>query len=571
MPVRVENSIKEELSDWMRDEPDENYRNTLAGIIAGIDSGDTKSGAQAIELFGSKLSFGTAGLRGLMRPGPNGINRQTVCKTTLGLAHYLLARESRFPKGLTSVVIGHDARERSAVFARDAAEVLSAQGIRALLFPNPIPTPLVAYATKKLGARAGIMITASHNAAEYNGYKVFEGGGAQGSQFLPEDAQEIANLCETVSKPVRWASIPRNSQNLLWLDETIFDAYLDTLCEFLGSGTSDLRPANVLYTPLHGVGGYFFLRASSKCGFPEPKVVEAQFEPDEGFPTISSPNPELEDSFALSFARASAEDFDAIIAHDGDADRLGVAVKDKSLAAGFRCLTGNELGVILAWHLLSRLPDSNRELCVAYSVVSSPILAKIAQHFGVRSQQTPPGFKFLSRVENLVFAYEEALGFLVIPAALRDKDGISAALLFLDLLHSLKARNETVDDLLIKIGKDVGGFASSQLRINVGDSTSAELAMAQLRTMDPDSIRNASVDRIEDFMRPHSNFPSLNLIQFHWNDGLRLTFRPSGTEPILKVYMDVLAEDMPRAKALLGRIQGNIKGQILPILTNSQN
>ena len=569
--MRIKKSVRKELSDWMDDEPDLEYRKTIAGIIAGVDSGDSKSEAQAIELFGSKLSFGTAGLRGLMRPGPNGINRQTICRTTVALALHLLTKISPFSQGSSSVIVGYDARNRSAIFAQDAAEVLSGHGIKTLLFPYPVPTPFVAFATKKLGAAAGIMITASHNPSEYNGYKVFEGGTGEGSQILPETAQQIENLVETASKSLPWAAIPRNSESLFRLDETIIEAYMDEVCETLGLGSSRSGPPCVFYTPLHGVGGVFFLRASHKSGFPEPKVLEAQFQPDAEFPSVASPNPESYDSFAASFVEARAEQCDVVLAHDADADRLGVAVKDESLADGFRALTGNEIGVLLAWHIMSRHPRPSSELCLASSIVSSPILERISMYFGVRHETTPPGFKYLSRVNNLVFAYEEALGFLVAPAVLRDKDGISAALVFMDLLYSLEAYGETVDDLLFKIGREVGGFASTQIRIPLREGSGAESAMGGLRTMNPHSIRNVTVDRIEDFLEPQRNLPSMNLIQFSWNDGLRLTFRPSGTEPILKVYFDVLAEDMTWAKAILRAAEEELSGQLEQLLTNSHN
>ncbi len=401
---------------WLAEDPDPDTRAELQAILA---AGDT---AGLGDRFGSRLEFGTAGLRGELGAGPNRMNRVVVIQAAAGLASYVRAH------GGTSVVIGYDARHKSDVFARDTAEVMAGAGLRAVVLPRPLPTPVLAFAIRHLGADAGVMVTASHNPPQDNGYKVYLG---DGSQIVPPADAEISAEIDAVG-PL--AGVPR-SDDWETLGEEVLAAYIDRVAGLVDAQSP--RDLSVVYTPLHGVGRDVVLTAFDRAGFPAPTVVSRQGDPDPEFSTVAFPNPEEPGAIDLALAAAVEHDVDLVLANDPDADRCAVAVRDTEAPAGWRMLRGDEVGALLAAHLVRRDPQLSGTF--AASIVSSSLLGRIAAAHGLGYVETLTGFKWISRVEGLRYGYEEALGYCVDPAGVRDKDGVSAALLVAELAATLKS------------------------------------------------------------------------------------------------------------------------------------
>ena len=541
---------------WAEQDPDPETKGELEALIA--------SGSEDLrERFAGPLAFGTAGLRGLLGAGETRMNRAVVRRTSAGLAGYLLEHQPHVKT--RGVIVGFDGRRQSDVFARETAAVLCAAGIPVHLSDKLCPTPIVAYAVKELGAAAGVMITASHNPPRYNGYKVYADNGAQ--IIPPSDRLIAAAIAEAgPASAVAVADLDQaRADGLLHSFGNELDrSYLDAVRGLSATGSGD-RSLGIVYTPLHGVGAPLLTAAMAEACFEHLHVVPEQREPDGAFPTVAFPNPEEEGALDLSFALAREHDAALVIANDPDADRLAVAVR--ASAGSYVQLTGNELGVLLGHYLLTREPGAHR--LVIASLVSSPQLGVIARELGVRYEETLTGFKWISnRAMQLerdaglrfVFGYEEALGYTV-GTLVRDKDGISAALVLATLAAELHAQGETLLDELERIGRRFGYYQSQQRSLHfpgaAGPDQMREL-MAQLRQTPPTTLGqlrvSASIDVLDGTRRAAGGttpveLPASDVLVFELEGGHRVIVRPSGTEPKMKIYFDV-REDLAEGERL---------------------
>jgi phosphomannomutase len=502
---------------WLAEDPDPDTRAELEAVIAAGDS------AGIADRFGSRLEFGTAGLRGALGAGPNRMNRVVVIRAAAGLASYVTAR------GGKAVVIGYDARHKSDVFARDTAAVMRGAGLGAMVLPRPLPTPVLAFAVRYLGADAGVMVTASHNPPQDNGYKVYLG---DGSQIVPPADAEISAAIDAVG-PLD--SVPMGEE---WetLGEDVLEAYLDRVAGLVAADSS--RDLSTVYTPLHGVGRDVVLAAFDRAGFPPPYVVSEQGDPDPEFHTVAFPNPEEPGAIDLALAAAQAEHVDIVLANDPDADRCAVAVPDAEAAAGWRMLRGDEVGALLGQHLIGRDPDVRGTY--ATSIVSSSLLGKIAAAHGLGHEETLTGFKWIARVERLRYGYEEALGYCVDPEAVRDKDGVSAAILVAELAAVLKAEGRGLTDLLDDLAREYGLHATDQLSARFDDLAQIDAAMARLRKEPPAELGGAAVTSAEDLTEGAGGLPPTDGLRYRLAGGGRVIVRPSGTEPKVKCYLEVI-------------------------------
>ena len=537
-------SLKQQAERWLAEDPDPVTSAELQTLLTQHLEGDTAARGALQEFFEGRLRFGTAGIRGPLRPGPAGMNRLVIGQTTAGLARYLLDTVGDVTPTDISVVIGCDARTNSEAFARDTAEVLSGHGIKAILLPSFLPTPVLAFAVRHLGADAGVMVTASHNPPQDNGYKVYLGNTDEGSQIVPPVDAEIEHHIIAVAESLTWAEIPRSPEHVVSSPDTVVSSYVNqTITSVAQSATSTPHPStatplSVVYTPMHGIGAGTFLATVSAAGFPPLHAVSEQVEPDAAFPTVAFPNPEEKGALDLAFALARKVSADLVIAHDPDADRLALALPDSSAEAGYSSLTGNQVGAILGWHVAARAKALGQHGSLANSLVSSPVLGKIAEHFSLAHEETLTGFKYVSRVSGLLFGFEEALGYLVNPAVVRDKDGISSGLMALDLAYSLAENGQTLADYLHQIEGAVGGFASGQITLRLESSGSAPSVTDILRATPPEVFGGVAVSRLDDFEKGVGTFPVENILRYYLADGSRVIIRPSGTEPKLKIYLD---------------------------------
>ncbi|MEV8043228.1 phospho-sugar mutase [Streptomyces griseoluteus] len=499
---------------WLAEDPDPETREELAKLI---EAGDT---AELTARFSGTLQFGTAGLRGELGAGPMRMNRAVVIRAAAGLAAYLKA------KGETGglVVVGYDARHKSADFARDTAAVITGAGLRAAVLPRPLPTPVLAFAIRHLGAVAGVEVTASHNPPRDNGYKVYLG---DGSQIVPPADAEIAAEIDAVRA---LADVPRPEAGWEVLGDEVLDAYLARTDAVLAEGSA--RGARTVYTAMHGVGKDVLLAAFARAGFPEPVLVAEQAEPDPDFPTVAFPNPEEPGAMDLAFERATVTEPDLVIANDPDADRCAVAVRD---GGDWRMLRGDEVGALLAAHLVDRGVTGT----FAESIVSSSLLGRIAGKAGLGYEETLTGFKWIARVEGLRYGYEEALGYCVDPEGVRDKDGITAALLITELASELKESGRTLLDLLDDLALEHGLHATDQLSVRVEDLSVIADAMRRLREQPPTALAGLTVTSAEDLTRGTASLPPTDGLRYAL-DGARVIVRPSGTEPKLKCYLEVV-------------------------------
>ncbi|MFD3719610.1 phospho-sugar mutase [Streptomyces sp. NPDC058674] len=519
---------------WLAEDPD---RETAAELAALVESGDT---AELADRFSGTLQFGTAGLRGELGAGPMRMNRSVVIRAAAGLAAYLKARGH--DGGL--VVVGYDARYKSADFARDTAAVMTGAGLRAAVLPRPLPTPVLAFAIRHLGAVAGVEVTASHNPPRDNGYKVYLGDGSQ--IVSPADAEIAAEIARVGAL----ASVPRPESGWEGLGDEVLEAYLARTDAVLTPGSP--RSVRTVYTAMHGVGKDVVVAAFARAGFPAPVLVAEQAEPDPAFPTVAFPNPEEPGAMDLAFAKAAEADPDIVIANDPDADRCAVAVPDASSATGWRMLRGDEVGALLAAHLVRK----GARGVFAESIVSSSLLGRIAEAAGVGYEETLTGFKWISRVEGLRYGYEEALGYCVDPEGVRDKDGVTAALLVAELASELKEQGRTLTDLLDDLALAHGLHATDQLSVRVSDLSVIASAMARLRAEPPVSLAGLRVVSAEDLNRGTESLPPTDGLRYYLDGAYkaRVIVRPSGTEPKLKCYLEVVvpvagARDLVSARA----------------------
>ncbi len=503
---------------WAEEDPDPVTRAELEELIE--TSTEPGTGTELADRFAGTLEFGTAGLRGALGAGPNRMNRVVVLRAAAGLAAHLRANGAGDGD---SVVIGYDARHNSEIFARDTAEVMTGAGLAAFVLPRPLPTPVLAFAIRDLGCVAGVMVTASHNPPQDNGYKVYLG---DGSQIVPPADEQIARQIEAVGA---LADIPRGDGGVVLGDE-LLDRYLATVVDLVGGGPRELT---IVYTPLHGVGGSSVVTALRNAGFPEPHVASAQAEPDPDFPTVSFPNPEEPGAMDLAMELAVEVDADIVVANDPDADRCAVAVPGPH---GWQMLRGDEVGALLGQHLL----DLRREGVYACSIVSSSLLGKMATARGQLHQETLTGFKWIARVDDLAFGYEEALGYCVDPRHVRDKDGISALLMVCDVAARAKAAGRTLGDLLDDIAREHGLHATDQLSVRMDDLAAIPAVVDRLRDSPPTILGGLAVEQVEDLSLGSDSLPPTNGLRFRLADGARVIVRPSGTEPKIKCYLEVV-------------------------------
>ncbi|WNO66734.1 phospho-sugar mutase [Streptomyces sp. AM2-3-1] len=526
---------------WLAEDPDPETRDELAKLI------DTEDLDELAARFAGTLQFGTAGLRGELGAGPMRMNRSVVIRAAAGLAAYLKAQGQT--GGL--VVIGYDARYKSADFARDTAAVMTGAGLRAAVLPRPLPTPVLAFAIRHLGAVAGVEVTASHNPPRDNGYKVYLG---DGSQIVPPADGEIADAIAAVG-PL--AGVDRPERGWEILGDEVLDAYLARTDAVLAAGSP--RTAQAVYTAMHGVGTSVLTAAFARAGFPAPVLVTEQAEPDPAFPTVAFPNPEEPGAMDLAFATARRANPDLVIANDPDADRCAVAVPDTTADCGWRMLRGDEVGALLAAHLVARGATG----VFAESIVSSSLLGRIAEKAGNGYEETLTGFKWIARVDGLRYGYEEALGYCVDPDGVRDKDGITAALLVAELASVLKEQGRTLLDLLDDIAVEHGLHATDQLSVRVEDLSVIADAMRRLRDTPPTALAGLSVTSAEDLSEGTAQLPPTDGLRYHL-DGARVIVRPSGTEPKLKCYLEVVvpvgsAGELPTARAKGAELLAGIK------------
>ncbi|HZD96532.1 MAG TPA: phospho-sugar mutase [Micromonosporaceae bacterium] len=507
---------------WVADDPDPTTRDELTTVIDAADRDDT----DLRDRFAGTLQFGTAGLRGPVRAGPNGMNRAVVRGAAAGLCAWLAGRDDG------PLVIGYDARNGSADFVDETARVVTGAGRTALVLPRPLPTPVLAYAVRHFDTAAGVMVTASHNPPQDNGYKVYLGpalGGEAGggAQIIPPVDGEIESAIRAVG-PL--ANVPLGSPGER-VGEEVVASYVREAAALVDPAAS--RDLTIAYTPLHGVGAEVALAAFAAAGFRPPAVVAAQSRPDPAFPTVSFPNPEEPGAIDLVVALAQETGADIAIANDPDADRCAVAVPDARADTGWRMLRGDDVGILLADHLMRR----GRTGRYATSIVSSSLLGAVCAKRGHPYAETLTGFKWIMRAGDddtpLAYGYEEALGYCVAPGHVRDKDGITAALLIAELAAELKAESRTLTDRLDEIAAEFGVYATDQASVRVDDLAEIDELMRHIRANPPKQLLDEEVREIDDLL-PDNDVLTLR------TDVARVVVRPSGTEPKLKAYLQIV-------------------------------
>lgn len=538
--MSVSSFNRQAVEEWIEDDPNRDDARELQDLLRLSDDGDAGATAELADRFSGMLTFGTAGLRGHLGAGPNRMNEAVVIRAAAGLTRFLAAE---LPDGFT-VVIGYDARHGSRTFALDTAAVVEAGGGKALVFDHALPTPLTAFALRNLGADAAVMVTASHNPPEDNGYKVYLGGrvvsdAGQGAQIVPPYDAKILEQIEAVPSV---ASVPRAKEGWDYIGPDMVNRYLDRIEEIVPDGPRDLK---IVLTSMHGVGGETALRALDRVGFKDVTVVKEQQEPDPDFPTVAFPNPEEPGALDLSYRTAREIDADIILANDPDADRSSAAVPDPAQESGWRQLTGDEVGSLLgeqkAREVAATIPaEKLKEAVLANSIVSSRLLGKIAEDVGVSHVNTLTGFKWISRVPGIVFGYEEALGYCVDPDYVRDKDGISAGSKLAALAAELKSRGLTLNDKLDEFAEKFGLHATAPLTIRVEDLGLIAKGMENLRKNGVSEIAGAPVAKTVDLAKGSKTLPPTDGMLYVTDRDDRVVVRPSGTEPKLKCYIEVI-------------------------------
>ena len=536
---------------WAEQDPDPRTAAELGQLVAHAPADPAAAGDLA-DRFAGRLEFGTAGLRGELGAGPRRMNRVVVTQAAAGLAAYL----TQHPVvGRHGVVIGYDARHNSDVFARDTAEVMTAAGHHARVLPGPLPTPVLAFAIRHLGAAAGVMVTASHNPPRDNGYKVYLG---DGSQIVPPADADIAARIEAVAaRPL--ASIGRSDA---WqtLDDSVVRAYVDAVAALPSPEAP--RDLVLAHTSLHGVGASVVRRVLADTGFGPAYEVASQAEPDPDFPTVAFPNPEEPGAIDAGIATARDVGADVLVANDPDADRCAVAVPGPD---GWRMLRGDEVGVLLADHLLRQGVQGT----YATTIVSSSLLARLAASHGQPAVEVLTGFKWIGRVPGLAFGYEEALGYAVAPHIAADKDGISALVRVCELAAMLKAEGRTLLDRLDDLAREHGLHATDQLSVRVSNLALIGEAMARLRQRPPATLGGVAVDQVDDLAVATGSLPATDGLRFRLARQGRVVVRPSGTEPKLKCYLEVVVPvetTVDEARTLARQQLAAIRADISPAL-----
>jgi phosphomannomutase len=534
----MDSNLLAEVRAWIQDDPDPK---TAAQLNALLEAADEKTLRQ---YFAGFLEFGTAGLRGPLGPGPSCMNQAVVGKTAAGIVKYMKERS------LTSVVIGRDARHGSEVFEHISAEIFSGAGFSVSVLPRPLPTPVLAFAVNELGADVGVMVTASHNPGSDNGYKVYLGGEVdgvtyRGSQIIsPADKQISAHI-----KSVQ--SLKEVARGSSWqiLDEDIVEKYVERT-KVLAPRPGDLK---IVYTAMHGVGTKTLQRVFHRAGFPSLILVQSQAQPDPDFPTLPFPNPEELGALDLALETAKAFDADLVIANDPDADRCSVAIKDRDLT--WRALRGDEIGAILG-EVMAKNAQSGT---LANSIVSSSVLSKIAVHHNLNFEETLTGFKYIAKIPDLIFGYEEAIGFCVDSHTVNDKDGISAALLLAQIATDLKSEGRTLNDLLDEIWRTYGFHATEQISVRVTDLAVISTIMNSLRTKPMSEIGGFKVLSMDDLAKPANSLPPTDGLRFTLEQNIRIIIRPSGTEPKIKCYIEIVNSEKSIALSLLEQLRPSLR------------
>ena len=531
-------TLRAEVQAWIGDDPDPK---TAAELQALLDAEDETTLSKHFNGF---LQFGTAGLRGPIGPGPSRMNRAVVGRTAAGIASYMKKR------GMTKVVIGRDARYGSEDYTFETAEIMSGAGMEVFILPRPLPTPVLAFATAHLGCDIGIMVTASHNPPQDNGYKVYVGPVADGINYA---SSQIINptdgfIASDIDAVTSLKSLARGKNWTVLGEEVISEYVLRTSA--LAPRPGDLK---IVYTAMHGVGTETIQRVFNHAGFATLILVDEQCTPDPDFPTVAFPNPE--EPGAIDLALKKARDFgaDLVIANDPDADRCAVAINDPQV--GWRMLRGDELGIVFGeW-----IARSNPRGSFANSIVSSSALRKISGHYGVDFQEVLTGFKWIAKIENLAFGYEEAIGYAVDSDNVNDKDGISAAIFLAQIATDLKRDGLTISDLLNQVWERHGFHGTEQISIRVTDMSAITRLLAGLRSNPPREIAGRAVESIDDLAAPTDGLPPTDGLRIWLAGGIRIIVRPSGTEAKMKCYIEVVTATSDESQKLLDEIRSPLK------------
>lgn len=553
-------SLLERVRAWISEDPDPETTRELVALEQRAASEESAALEKLAQLFGDHLRFGTAGLRGKVGPGPSQMNRVVVGHAAHGLGQFLLGHVRQSPP---HVVIGFDARHKSDVFAADSAEILSGLGIRVSLFSHTTPTPVLAYAVRHLDADAGVMVTASHNPPDDNGYKVYLGGSDNGSQITTPTDSAIHDAIMASHRTTQANNLPRSRDTVVTIGQDIEDAYIrDTLDALQSFPRGQLSDLHVCYTPLHGVGRDVALRVFDQLGVGHVSVVPSQADPDPDFSTVSYPNPEEAGALDAAYQTATENSCDLIVAHDPDADRLAVAVPDSSSGSGWRMFSGNQLGALLLAAVAENPAVHQPQGTLSSSLVSSPIIGPIAKKNGLTHWECPTGFKWISRAPAIVAGFEEALGYLVTPSVVSDKDGISAAALALTIAGVAKESGGSLTTVLHDLMDTYGAFASDQVTLRLSSAADAVSLMSGLREQLAEVTHLLEASDCVDFLREDSPFPPSDMVRFHTSDGGRIVFRPSGTEPKLKIYLDSFGSNFEDAGERVARLAGRVRAVI---------
>jgi len=527
-----------EVRAWIADDPDPKTAAELSALLA--------AGSEEVlkKHFSGFLQFGTAGLRGPVGPGPSCMNRAVVGRTAAGISAYMKKR------GMKRVVIGRDARHGSEDFTEESAQIFAGAGFEVFVLPRPLPTPVLAFATHELKCDVGVMVTASHNPPQDNGYKVYigplaDGIGYSASQIISPTDHLIAT---EISAIVSLAQIPRGESWTI-LGEDLISEYVRRTA-LIAAKPGDLK---IVYTAMHGVGTETAQRVFNHAGFANLILVDEQCTPDPDFPTVAFPNPE--EPGAIDLALQKARDFgaDLVIANDPDADRCAAAVNDPK--TGWRMLRGDELGIIFGeWIARSHTHGS-----FGNSIVSSSALRKIAAHYVIDFKEVLTGFKWLSKIEDLAFGYEEAIGYAVDSQTVNDKDGISAALLLAHIASELKIKGQTLLDLLDEVWARHGFHGTEQISIRVADMSRITELLTRIRQNPPKVIAGRTVTAIDDLANPQDGLPPTDGLRIWLAEGIRIIVRPSGTEAKMKCYIEVITKDSAAAQVLLDQLRQPLK------------
>jgi len=534
----MDSKLEAEVQAWIKDDPDPKTAAQLSALLTAHDEVSLR------KFFAGFLEFGTAGLRGPLGPGPSCMNQAVVGKTAAGIVKYMKERS------LTSVVIGRDARHGSDIFERISAEIFSGAGFEVSVLPRPLPTPVLAFAVNELGADVGVMVTASHNPGSDNGYKVYLGGlvdgvNYRGSQIISPADKQISTHIKSIES---LKSVPRGN---VWkiLEEDIVEKYVERT-KILAPRPDEIK---IVYTAMHGVGTKTLQRVFHRAGFPSLILVESQSQPNPDFPTIAFPNPEEPGALDLALETAKTFDADLVIANDPDADRCSVAIKDRDL--NWRVLRGDEIGAILG-EIIARNAQTGT---LANSIVSSSILSKIAANYRLNFQETLTGFKYIAKISDLLFGYEEAIGFCVDSNTVNDKDGISAALVIAQIATDLRKEGKSLNDLLEDIWKTYGFHATEQISIRVTDLALISTIMKKLRTNPMSHIAGFKVLSMDDLTKPTNSLPPTDGLRFTLEENIRIIIRPSGTEPKIKCYIEIVNSEKSISLSLLEQLRPSLR------------